>query len=118
MSTAEVPSTEHAEAVEVIARARYERYDSHFSMPGGLSWEQYADDDPSGADVLYRDEARADLAALSAAGFLATEQEWGVNLGTADEPRIRLEGPCDTTTTAQAHGGTVVRRRVTRWSAS
>jgi outer membrane receptor for Fe3+-dicitrate len=48
-------------AVEAVAKAKYERYDSHFTMPGGLSWDEYVADDPSGADTLYRAEARADL---------------------------------------------------------
>lgn len=50
--------------VEVIAKARYERYDSHFSMPGGMSWDEYAQDDPEGADGLYRADAEADVDAI------------------------------------------------------
>lgn len=49
------------DAVEAVARARYERWDSHYSMPGGLSWEQYRAEDPNAASALYLEDAQADL---------------------------------------------------------
>ncbi|MDP9820414.1 hypothetical protein [Nocardioides massiliensis] len=54
---------------EVLARWHYEEYDSHFSMPGGLSWEDYKADDPSGAEGLYLAPAQEQAQALADAGF-------------------------------------------------
>lgn len=45
--------------IDKIAQVRYETFDSHYTMPGGLSWEAYKADDPSGAEFLYVEEARA-----------------------------------------------------------
>lgn len=41
--------------IDRIAQARYENLDSHFSMPGGLSWEEYKTDDPEMAEAMYID---------------------------------------------------------------
>lgn len=47
---------------EAIARARYERYDSHFRQPGNeMSWAEYNVEDPSSAQALYRTEAVEDI---------------------------------------------------------
>lgn len=50
------------EMVERLARSKYERFDSHFSMPGGLTWDEYVAEDPAGAR-FYHDDAKADLTA-------------------------------------------------------
>lgn len=52
---------------DVLARWAYEEYDSHFSMPGGLSWEDYKLDDPQGAEAVYLAPARMQVAALDGA---------------------------------------------------
>lgn len=48
------------EMVDRLAKSRYERFDSHYSMPNGLTWDEYIADDPSGAR-FYHDEAEQDL---------------------------------------------------------
>lgn len=47
--------------IDKMAQVRYETYDSHFSMAGGLSWEQYKVDDPEGAEGLYLDDVRREV---------------------------------------------------------
>lgn len=107
--------TGHDEAVEVIARAGYERYDSHFSMPGGMTWEQYVADDPTGADAMYREDAREIVAALSSAGLLATEPEWGVRpLGGFDP--IAFRSKREAFMASDPIDALVVSRRVTAWT--
>ena len=60
-------TTDRVAAIDAMARSRYERLDSHFTMPGGLSWEAYKAEDPLLAD-LYLSDAAADLDALTASG--------------------------------------------------
>lgn len=63
-------------AAEVLARWQYETYDSHFTMPHGLTWEAYKTDDPDGADALYLVPAHQMTDALAGAGLLAGAPEF------------------------------------------
>lgn len=66
-----------SEFIDKMAEVRYLTYDSHASMAGGLSWEEYKAEDGEVADALYVEDVRHGvmhaapqlMAALYRAGF-------------------------------------------------
>jgi hypothetical protein len=47
-----------------IARWEYERYDSHHSMPGGMTWDDYLQADSDTAEAVYLAPARGKARAV------------------------------------------------------
>lgn len=111
MSTTSTHPTGHEhgeEAVEIVARAIYRT-----TYPTG-AWEDESPQFRQG----FIDCARAAVADVDAAGFLATEQEWGVRTvleGGTPGPVHRATSREGALSVHEYVGGTVASRRVTAW---
>jgi hypothetical protein len=114
------------EAVEIVARVIYEANPwqaGPVSRLRDMTWVEMVEEDEA---EPFRVNARAAIAALDAAGFLATETEWGVKHSQGTRPETSLQSAEQWSDKANVrnahrfdyesrHKTKVVLRRLTPW---
>ena len=77
------------EIVDGLARWNYETYDSHYSMPNGLPWDEFREDDPIGAQAVYIAPARAQAEVVREVIARELDAQWNSDMSRGRELLLR-----------------------------